>query len=149
MEIALMHTENDTVMRVAVGFTSPHGPRPQTSNHWMQVMGTEATVEWARAGWDKPKMWRRGDTDWQPMDWTVRIDNAPDFIKHSGHGGADGWPVESFLRAVSEDGPVSMDVYQAVESAAPAILAAKSAEEGGALIDVPDFRGSVGRSVGA
>jgi hypothetical protein len=33
-----------------------------------------------------------------------------------------------------------MDVYRAVETAAPAILAAKSAREGGILIEVPDFR---------
>ena len=33
-----------------------------------------------------------------------------------------------------------MDVYRAVETAAPAILAAESAEKGGIMLEVPDFR---------
>ena len=35
---------------------------------------------------------------------------------------------------------MTVDVYQAVETAAPAILAAQSAEQGGVLLEVPDFR---------
>jgi len=33
-----------------------------------------------------------------------------------------------------------MDVYAAAESAAPAIMAAQSVEQGGACLTVPDFR---------
>jgi hypothetical protein len=58
----------------------------------------------------------------------------------SGHGGQDFKPVDTFLRAIAEDTATGMDVYLAVETAAPAILAAESARKNGIALDVPDFR---------
>jgi predicted dehydrogenase len=139
MEVALMHTAKDTVLRLAVGFTSPHAHRNRLSAHWYQVMGTKCTVEWARTSTDKPKMWTPGE-GWKEMDWTPVVKDSDEFIKASGHGGADWWPVDSFAKAILNDQPVPMDVYKAVETAAPAILAAESAEKGGVLLEVPDFR---------
>ena len=43
-------------------------------------------------------------------------------------------------RCNQNDKTPPMDVYKAVECAAPAILAAQSARQGGILIPVPDFR---------
>ena len=140
MEVALMHTAKDTVMRLAVGFTSPHAPRSKIAAHWYQVMGTECTVEWARTNKDKPKMWSATDGQWQDMDWSPEVRESDEFIKTSGHGGADWWPVDSFAKAILYDAPVPMDVYKAVETAAPAILAAESSEKGGIMLEVPDFR---------
>lgn len=140
MEVALMHTAKDTVMRLAVGFTSPHPPRSKISAHWYQIKGTKCTVEWSRTNQDKPKIWRTADNKWVDMDWTPEIREADEFIKSSGHGGADWWPVDSFAKAILDDKPVPMDVYKAVETAAPAILAAESSEKGGVLLEVPDFR---------
>lgn len=140
MEVALMHTAKDTVMRLAVGFTSPHGQRSQIVAHWYQVMGTEKTVEWARTDKDKPKMWTASNRQWQDMDWTTEIRDSDEFIQASGHGGADWWPVDSFAKAILYDTQVPMDVYRAVETAAPAILAAESCEKGGIMLEVPNFR---------
>jgi predicted dehydrogenase len=140
IEVALMHTSNDTIIRAAVGFSTPHGPRRHTSCHWYQVKGTQRTVEWSRSKADKPRMWSSGDDDWTEMDWTLRSDQASEFVQTSGHGGVDGWPVESFVRAILEDSDVTMNVYEAVETAAPAILAAESADEGGIMKEVPNFR---------
>ncbi len=140
MEIALMHTSKDTVIRLAVGFTSPHAPRKKISAHWYQVMGTKCTVEWSRTNDDNPKMWTAQEGTWKDMDWTPEIKDSDEFIKASGHGGADWWPVDSFAKSIIHDLPVPMDVYKAVETAAPAILAAQSSEKGGILLEVPDFR---------
>ena len=139
MEIALMHTSSDTVLRVAAGFTSPHGPRRATGYHWYQVVGTRCTVEWSRTPSDLPKMWTPTD-GWREVDWGLVPGDVPLHIRQSGHGGADWWPVDAFVGAILGKGEVSMNVYDAVETAAPAILAAESAEEGGALKEVPDFR---------
>jgi gentisate 1,2-dioxygenase len=49
-------------------------------------------------------------------------------------------PLDARVDAILNDKTPPMDVYRAVESAAPAILAAKSAEMGGVRLDVPDFR---------
>jgi predicted dehydrogenase len=140
IQVANMHTSNDTILKVSAGFTSPHGPRKETAFHWYQVKGSQRTVEWCRTNHDKPKMWSVGDGDWQNMDWSLVVEGASDFIKHSGHGGTDGWPIDHFLKAIVEDTDVEMDVYKAVETAAPAIMAVESSNEGGTLKEVPDFR---------
>jgi predicted dehydrogenase len=140
MEVALMHTEKDVIMRLAVGFTSPHPPRSKIHAHWYQVKGTKCTVEWARTDKEQPKMWRYEDNTWRDMNWSPEVKEASEFIKSSGHLGADWWPVDSFARAILYDEPLSMDVYKAVETAAPAILAAESCEKGGILLEVPNFR---------
>ena len=46
----------------------------------------------------------------------------------------------NFADAILNDLTPPMDVYRAVETAAPAILAAESARQGGILLQVPDFR---------
>lgn len=142
LETAIMHTEKDTVMRVSAGFTSKHGHRKGTYSHWYHVRGTECTTEWSRSEIDAPRMWTEKD-GWKEMDWTTEDKEAEEFIRKSGHGGADWWPIDSFVKAILEDTTPPMDVYRAVESAAPAIMAARSAELGGVLLEVPDFRKGV------
>lgn len=139
IETAIMYTEKDTVMRVSAGFTSKHGHRKGTYSHWYHVRGTETTTEWCRSEIDTPKMWTEKN-GWEEMDWTTEDRNAEEFIRKSGHGGADWWPIDSFAKAIIGDFTPPMDVYKAVESAAPAIMAARSAEAGGELMEVPDFR---------
>jgi len=144
MEVALMHTVKDTVLKVSAGFTSPHGHRRETLCHWYQVMGTKATVEWARTENELPKMWTVEKMEWESKDWTTASEDTDEKIKQSGHSGVDWWPIDTFIRAIIDDTPVPMDVYKAVETAAPAILAAESSENGGVLMDVPDFRAKQG-----
>ena len=45
-----------------------------------------------------------------------------------------------FVEAIRQDKTPPMDVYRAVETAAPAILAVESAKKGGVMLEVPDFR---------
>lgn len=149
IEIAIMHTDNDTLFRLAAGFTTPHGPRRETQYHWHQVAGTLRTVEWARSNQDKPKMWtaprplqyKPANTEWVEMDdWALMPKDVPEYILKSGHGGLDWYPMNNFIQTILGNEKLGMDVYEAVETAAPAIMAAESSEEGGALKFVPDFR---------
>ena len=55
-------------------------------------------------------------------------------------GGADYYPMVHFMDAILNDKTPLMDVYLAVETAAPAIAAAESANKGGIQIEIPDFR---------
>ena len=45
-----------------------------------------------------------------------------------------------FVNAILNHTTPPMDVYTAADTAAPAILAAQSAEQNSAPLDVPDFR---------
>lgn len=141
IETAVMHNTNDVVFNVRASFTSPHGGRWGTGNHWYQIKGSRASVEWQRSTLDTPKLWTP-ENDWQSMEkeWVVAREDTDDEIKNSGHGGSDWWPITHFIDAVFHDKTPPMDVYKAVETAAPAILAAESADKGGIRLEVPDFR---------
>lgn len=139
IETALMYNSNDTIFSVRAGFTSPYGPKGGTYAHWYQIKGTERSVEWTRNTTDKPKMWAPSE-GWTEHDWTLENMDADDFIRESGHGGADWYPIYYFVDAIKNDKTPLMDVYKSVESAAPAIRAAESADKGGVMLEIPDFR---------
>ncbi len=91
---------------------------------------------------DLPKMWR---ADGQMFDMAEvdrrweRTDPHPE-AKGSGHGDADVYPHINFRDAILEGKPLEFDVYKAVDTAAPAILAADSIAQGSIPLKVPDFR---------
>lgn len=140
IQSALMHSSNDVIFNVRAGFTSPHSRQSETGAHWYNVKGTKGSVEWCRGETDKPKMWTLENGWSEHPEWTCSDESADDEMKNSAHGGADGYPIKYFADAIFNDTTPLMDVYKAVESAAPAILAAESAKLGGALLEVPDFR---------
>jgi hypothetical protein len=54
--------------------------------------------------------------------------------------------VADFVSAIRGGTTPDIDVYTAVETAAPCIIAARSAERNGEMMDVPDFRPGPGRT---
>ncbi|MBQ6819482.1 MAG: Gfo/Idh/MocA family oxidoreductase [Clostridia bacterium] len=137
---AIMYNDNDTVFSVRTGYSSPYGSKAQTGAHWYQLKGTKKSVEWARSTIDTPKMYDAETKEWTAQEWTCHDPDAPDFIQKAAHGGTDYYPIHYFVDAILNDKTPPMDVYKAVETAAPAILAAQSCEMGGTLLEVPDFR---------
>lgn len=146
IEYALMHTSNDTVMTVGAGFCMPSIPRGVTGAHWYDIRGTRASVESPRSKDDCFRLWRAGGDGYETTDLSTVPLDAGTVEAQSGHGGADMRPVGSFVRAVQTGEPPEMDVYRAVDTAAPAILAAESARSGGTMLRVPDFRSPDGAS---
>ena len=73
-------------------------------------------------------------------EWGCADPDAPEEFKRASHGGADYYPMYYFVDSIINDKTPPMDVYKAVETAAPAILAAESARQGGVRLEVPDFR---------
>lgn len=139
LQTAILYNTADTVFSVRAGFTAPYGEKRGTYAHWYQVKGTARTVEWARSTIDTPKQWTPAD-GWQAQDWTTEDEGAQEAFRTAMHGGADYYPIDAFLDAILHGKTPEMDVYTAVETAAPAILAAQSCEQGGVLLEVPDFR---------
>jgi predicted dehydrogenase len=144
LEVAVMRTSRDTVLRLAAGFNAPT-PVP---NHWFSLMGTKGCVETNRSEGDTAKRWLAGSVEKSKAEasWDAML---PDAATRTGHWGLDYFPLADFVDAIRAGRSPEMDVYTAVETAAPAILAAKSAEEGGRPFDVPDFRPGPGRSLGS
>ena len=140
LECALMYNSNDVLFSLRAGFTSPYGEKSGTYAHWYQVKGTKRTVESARSTLDTPKMFIPGEGWTAHPEWGTADKDAPEEFRHAGHGGADYYPIYYFVDAILNDKTPPMDVYRAVETAAPAILARESANRGGVLLEVPDFR---------
>ena len=82
------------------------------------------------------------------MWWDYDPTSTPAEALASGHEGGDYWPIQYFTDAVLNDTTPELDVYKAAETAAPAIVAAQSAEQDGMRMDVPDFRPNASRKAG-
>ncbi len=146
LQIALMRTEKGTILRVAASFAQPH---PPDNYHWYQIVGTRGRVEWKRAERDRPKLWLADAQmhDLADVDWRYARADAPPEARGTGHGDADYYVHAAFRDAVLGVRPLEFDVYRAMETAAPAILAAESIAQGSALLKVPDFRPGPARNV--
>jgi len=57
----------------------------------------------------------------------------------------DYYPMANFIKSIVEDTTPPLDVYKAVETAAPAILSTQSIDEDSARLEVPDFRSGKNR----
>lgn len=139
MQMALMKTEKDAILRLAKSSAQPH---PHRNYHWYQVLGTAGRVEWKRADREQPKLWLANAEmhDLADVDWRYERVDAPPEARGSGHGDADYYVHAAFRDAVLHGRPAELDVYGAMDTAAPAILAADSIAQGSVPLAVPDFR---------
>ncbi len=147
IQVALMKTEKDTLIRMLNGFNQP---RPKGDHHWWQMIGTKGSLEWRRSLNEKPKVWL-ADTqmnDWAEVDWKYERTDAPPEARGSGHSDADYYVHAHFRDAVRDGKPLEFDVYKAMDSMAPAVLALDSIEGGGKVVPVPDFRPTGDRPAG-
>jgi len=147
IQVALMKTEKDTILRLACGFTMPV---PHGLHHWFHLHGTGGRVEWQRSTNEKGKMWLAEKPDEQPreMDWEWTPERGTEESERSGHGGTDWHAHKSFRDALLDGKTPELDVYRAVETAAPALFAAKSIAEGSVPFEVPDYRPGPHRKAG-
>ncbi len=147
IQLAIMKTEKDTLMRLAVSYTQPTAPR---DNHWCHIMGTKGSVELARSLRDKPKLWLADGQmhDLAEVDWRPQRTDAPAEARGSGHSDTDYYIHASFRDAVLHNVPLEFNVYKAMNTAAPAVLASESIAQGSTLMQVPDFRPGPNRREG-
>ena len=159
IQVALMHTAKDVVLRMAVGHTSSAMPRrvgAGESAHWHHVKGSHGVLELGRTPGEKPKMWVE---DWDmgaplSVEWSEARHHDPPEVAATGHGGQgdhggrDYYAFAAFADTVLRGEPLEMDVYTGVETAAPAAAAIASIEQGSAPQSVPDFRPGPHRKAG-
>lgn len=148
IQVALMKTEKDRLLRMATGFTQKIPSH--RGHHWYQIIGTRGCVEWKRSEKGRPLMWLADVQmhDLAEVDWKFERTDAPLEAQGSGHGDADYYVHTAFWHAVVGNEPLEFDVYRAMETAAPAVLAAESIARGTELMKVPDFRPNETRASG-
>jgi predicted dehydrogenase len=147
LQVALMRTAKGTILRMAASFQLPF---PDGNYHWQQLIGTKGSVEWRRSLHDMPKMWlAEGQMfDKADVDWRYERTDAPHEARGTGHGDADYYVHVAFRDAIWGVKPPEFDVYSAMDTAAPAILAAESITQESARLQVPDFRPNESRPFG-
>ncbi|NUQ01791.1 MAG: Gfo/Idh/MocA family oxidoreductase, partial [Armatimonadetes bacterium] len=133
-QIALFETAKGALIRILVTLNT-YLP----SEHRYRLFGIDGGCEWflyERFG----RRFTRDRTESQGWE-RLKIDLAGKSDDTStGHGGADLKVARAFTEAVLNNQPSPIDVYRAIEYCLPGIIAAKSAELGGAPLPVPDLR---------
>jgi hypothetical protein len=133
-QYALFKTARGRLIRILVTLNTR---RPGAHNY--RLFGTEGSVEWySHEGFTRRLGREREESDgWERIDiGTARSDGD----LASGHGGTDIWTAVTFTRAILAGRSVPIDVFRMADYTLPGILAARSAEQGGAPIAVPDIR---------
>ena len=148
IQVALMKTEKDTILRMMQGGTQMLAPA--RDHHHYQVLGTEGSIESGRSYGDRHYLWIADNQMHGParVDWKYERTDAPAEAVDSGHRGTDYYVHIAFRDAVLDGEPLEFDVYKAMDTAAPSILAADSIDSGSEPIDVPDFRPNGSRQAG-
>ena len=134
-EMALGYTDRGNICRFGVFWqVAAEGERGQWLGEklscFMAGSGGQPQAMRKVAGrhepWDVPRYWQ--------------TDRLPEAMRHdSGHGGSAAFLSAEFVDALVEDREPTVDVYQAIAMTAPGIVAHRSAERGGELLEVPSF----------
>ncbi|MGI8912302.1 MAG: Gfo/Idh/MocA family protein [Chloroflexota bacterium] len=153
IEVAIMKHDGDCILRIACGFQSPSA----SPHHWQHLIGTLGEVEtsrrWTAGGGqaDGSLLWLanhympgRSEVDWGFNEYQRGLPGASVSV----HGGSDLYPLHDFVEGVLRGKRPLVDVYRAAEIAGPSVIAGHSADQGGQVLSVPDFRPSARRSAG-
>ncbi|MGI6610774.1 MAG: Gfo/Idh/MocA family protein [Limnochordia bacterium] len=137
MEVGLFKTEKGSVIKVLCGFSVK---RP--GFHYYSVYGTKGCLEKRRDS-DRTIAYFEDIPNLQGMvDIPINTvhPHLPGWAGSGGHGTAEYVMVQAFLEAVLEDKEPPIDVYTALDYSVPGLCAHLSAEQGGKLMEVPNFR---------
>ncbi len=133
-QFALYETAKGTLIRILVTLNTR---RP--SEHRYRLFGTEGACEY----FSYESFCRFFGREHEEADGWQKVDIGPSHKgsdTSAGHGGTDIQTARHFTRALIDGTPVPIDVYRAIEFCLPGIIAARSADMGGAPLAIPDLR---------
>lgn len=145
--VGLIRMKSGKLIRLRVDCISR---RPHNLSYY-SVQGTQGCYEAPRGLGDTHKIYLAqgrdgtGDARWQPLsDYSAylpeRYRNATEEQKKAGHWGGDFFIVEDFMEAVQHGTKPPIDVYDACEWTAVALLSEQSVTQRGKTVEMPDFR---------
>lgn len=140
LEVALLRCASGAVFKLLCGFSVAAEP----GRHWYAVYGTEGMLESGRTHDSPDRGYLAGDAATRgPAPDVVPPDDrpVPAEAPSGGHGTAEWFMVDAWLRALESGATPPIDVYAGLDMTLPGIVAHLSAEAGGAPLDVPDPRG--------
>jgi predicted dehydrogenase len=133
-QIALYQTEKGHLIKIMVTLNTR---RPE--EHRYRLFGIDGSAEWFGYEQFARRLTRSQETrsGWEriPIGYAARDDDTT-----TGHGGADSKVARAFIEAIGNGTPSPIDVYRCIEYCLPGILAARSADQGGEPVEIPDLR---------
>jgi len=144
--ITLCQLEDGKLIKIRLDCISE---RPHNMAYYT-LQGTKGCYEAPRGLGDQHKIWIKdvsgGENPvWQPLTdfyeyLPERYKQATAEQKATGHWGADFFIVQDFVQAILTGEKTAIDVYQACEWTAVALLSELSVMNGGRVMEMPDFR---------
>jgi len=135
-ETALFRLSNGATMRICESRMIGH-----TGEEMFRIFGTEGSFR--EEQWVTKEQWTALTVE------DMRDPLPPEVLKafqsiggkdvYGGHGGSHAYLVHEFVSAIAEDRHPAINVWQAVRYMAPGVMAHKSAQKDGELLDVPDW----------
>lgn len=134
--IAIFRTAKGAVIRIFIGFGMYVG-----YDHNFALYGTRGSILTDKT---KPleeahsfaKLYDTPDTFEKFTEIPVKLSKTNDVY---GHGGVDAKMIRDFIRCIIEDTAPPIDVEMGIRISLPGIIAAQSAEQGGALLKIPEL----------
>ena len=144
--ITLCQMESGKLIKLRIDCISG---RPHNLSYY-SLQGTKGCYEAPRGMGDDHKIWLVGmdeDTEkatWRPLKdfyeyLPERYKNVTEEQKSAGHWGGDFFVVQDFINAITKGVKPVIDVYEACEWTAVALLSELSIMNGGRMIDMPKF----------
>lgn len=147
--ITLCQLESGKLLKLRLDCISK---RPHNMSYYT-VQGTKGCFESPRGLGDRHKIWLESEAykpnhaEWQPLElyrqhMPERYLKATENQLATGHWGGDYFIVADFADAIRHNGKPPIDVYDACEWTAVALLSELSIMNNGRMMDMPDFRKS-------
>lgn len=132
--ILVLKMENDAVLRIIPWSVGPH------DSLWYRIYGTEGMMENGR--WENTdvlnihyqKLFKKPELKSYRPQFPVKK------AYRTGHGGADFFVLDSFIKSIRRKERPKIDVYKAMDMTLPGILGYRSALSGNIPVEIPDFR---------
>ena len=136
MEVGLFKTARGRVIKILCGFTVTRKP----ALHWQVFYGTKGTLENRRAPGEPAKIFRADAATPVAIDAEVSDPHAPAAALAGGHGTSEYYMVDEFIQSVIAGQAPPIDIYRALDFSVPGLCAHLSVEQGGAPVEIFDYR---------
>jgi len=136
MEVGLFKTARGRVIKILCGFTVTRKP----ALHWQVFYGTKGTLENRRAPGEPAKIFRADAATPVAIDAEVSDPHAPAAALAGGHGTSEYYMVDEFIQSVIAGQAPPIDIYRALDFSVPGLCAHLSVEQGGAPVEILDYR---------
>jgi len=136
MEVGLFRTQKGAVIKVLCGFSNPR----KQAFHYYSIYGSEGVIENIRGNTDKSIACFKDTNGMVDLPYSYNHPQAPESAAVGGHGTAEYYMIDSFVKSIVNDTKPPIDVYEGLDYSLPGLYAHLSAQNGGNIIQIPDFR---------